>query len=149
MRRLAAWYYAAEYCWRYLTAVSPGVRRRDVVICDRYVYDLRESPWPGSLASRVAEILVPAPDVLVLPDAPIGAIHARKPERSLPEQAAQQGRFRDLVASTPARVAEVVVDTSGADDDGVADVVAAVVTAAHRPRRAPRTAPAVRSPFGG
>lgn len=138
IRRLAAWYYAAEYAWRYARTVAPGVRRRAVVICDRYVYDLRESPWPGSPASVVVEAVVPAPDVLVLPDAPIEQIHARKPERPLAEQAAQQGRFRALLASRPARVAEVVVDTSGADDDGVADLVTAVVTAAHRPRRAGR-----------
>jgi thymidylate kinase len=110
------------------------VRRREVVICDRYVYDLRESPWPGSLASTFAERIVPRPDVLVLPDAPVELIHARKPERTLADQTAQQGRFRDLLASRPARVADVRVDTSGADPDGVADVVAAVVTAAHRPR---------------
>jgi len=138
VRRLAAWYYAGEYVVRYLTTVSPGVRRRQVVVCDRYVYDLRESPWPGSMASKVLERVIPAPDVLVLPDAPVEMIHARKPERSLADQSAQQHRFRDLLASSPARVAEVRVDTSGADDDGVADVVAAVVTAAHRPRRHPR-----------
>jgi len=138
VRRLAAWYYAGEYVVRYLTTVAPGVRRREVVVCDRYVYDLRESPWPGSTASRVLERLVPAPDVLVLPDAPVEMIHARKPERTLADQSAQQRRFRALLESQPARVAEVRVDTSGADDDGVAEVVAAVVTAAHRPLRHPR-----------
>ena len=138
IRRAAAWYYAVEYVWRYASQVSPSVRRRRIVVCDRYVYDLRESPWPGSFASRVVEALVPAPDVLVLPDAPDELIHARKPERSLSDQAAQQSRFRDLLASRPARVAELRVDTSGDDDDGVAEVVAAVVTAAHRPRRSPR-----------
>jgi thymidylate kinase len=147
VRRLAAWYYAAEYCWRYVSTVSPGVRRREIVICDRYVYDLRESPWPGSLASRVAEAVIPAPDVVALPDAPDGVIHARKPERSPQEQAAQQDRFRALAAGGPARVAEVVVDTSGADDDGIADLVAAVVTAAHRPRRARRVTPPGRSRY--
>jgi len=138
VRRLAAWYYAGEYVVRYLTTVSPGLRRRQVVVCDRYVYDLRESPWPGSMASRFLERVVPAPDVLVLPDAPVELIHARKPERSFADQSAQQHRFRALLESRPARVAEVRVDTSGDDQDGVADVVAAVVTAAHRPRRHPR-----------
>ena len=138
VRRLAAWYYAAEYAWRYASTVSPSVRRRRIVICDRYVYDLRESPWPGSFASKLVEAVVPAPDVLVLPDAPVELIHARKPERTFAEQSAQQERFRALLSTQPARVAEVRVDTSGEDPDGVADVVAAVVTAAHRPRRSPR-----------
>jgi hypothetical protein len=76
--------------------------------------------------------------VLVLPDAPVELIHARKPERSFADQSAQQQRFRALLESRPARVTEVRVDTSGDDQDGVADVVAAVVTAAHRARRHPR-----------
>ena len=70
LRRAAAWYYAAEYVWRYQRTVAPQRRRGSIVLVDRYVYDLRESPWPGSMASRVAEVLVPRPDILVLPDAP-------------------------------------------------------------------------------
>jgi thymidylate kinase len=135
LRRAAAWYYAGEYVLRYLREVAPGVRRREVVLCDRYVYDLRESPWPGSPAARVAERLVPRPDVLVLPDAPIEDIHRRKPERSFAEQWAQQTRFRALVAADPARVASLRVDTSGEPGDSVARVVVAVLTAAHRARR--------------
>ncbi|GAB1691889.1 thymidylate kinase [Krasilnikovia sp. M28-CT-15] len=138
LRRAAAWFYAAEYVWRYLSTVAPARARRRVVIVDRWVYDLRESPWPGSPAARVAERVVPAPDVLVLPDAPAELIHRRKPERPQAEQAAQQERFRRLLAEHPARHAEVVVDTSGATADNLAPLVAAVVTAAHRPRRGPR-----------
>lgn len=138
VRRVAAWFYAAEYAWRYARHVAPGVRRRDVVICDRYVYDLRDSPWPGSPAARFAQRIVPAPDVLVLPDAPPEVIHARKPERSLAGQAAQQRAFRALLAEQPARCAELILDTSGADPDAVAPVVAAVVEASHHPRRSPR-----------
>ncbi|MEV6601509.1 thymidylate kinase [Actinoplanes sp. NPDC051346] len=135
LRRVAAWFYAGEYLWRYLRSVAPAVARRRVVIADRWVYDLRESPWPGSRAARVAELLVPAPDILVLPDAPDELIHRRKPERSHAEQAAQQQRFRELVAERPARSAEIVVDTSGGTADNLAPLVAAVVQAAHSPRR--------------
>lgn len=138
VRRVAAWFYAAEYAWRYTRHVAPAVRRREVVICDRYVYDLRDSPWPGSPAARFAQRIVPPPDVLVLPDAPAELIHARKPERSLAGQAAQQKAFRELLAEQPARCAELILDTSGADPDAVAPVVAAVVQASHHARRSPR-----------
>ncbi|MEU8662748.1 hypothetical protein [Actinoplanes philippinensis] len=135
LRRVAAWYYAGEYGWRYLRGVLPALVRGRVVIADRWVYDLRESPWPGSAAARVAEVLVPAPDLLVLPDAPIDVIHRRKPERSPAEQREQQERFHSLLAESPARCAEMVIDTSGpASGDRIADLVAAVVEAAHRPR---------------
>lgn len=134
VRRIAAWYYAAEYLLRWWRDIRPGLRNGGVVIADRYVYDLRESPWPGSMASRVAEFLMPRPDVLVLPDAPDRIIHARKPERTAPEQAAQQDRFRELVRSAPARTESLTVDTSGlsSDLDPVAPVVSAVVASLHR-----------------
>lgn len=136
LRRLAAWYYAGEYGWRYLRTVVPSLVRGRVVIADRWVYDLRDSPWPGSPAARLAEWLVPAPDLLVLPDAPAEVIHRRKPERSESEQRAQQERFHRLLAERPARCAEVVVDTSGPADEQVTALVAAVIRAAHtRPGR--------------
>jgi len=132
VRRAAAWFYAGEYAWRWARHVAPGLARREVVICDRWVTDLRESPWPGSAASAFVERLVPSPDVLVLPDAPDALIHARKPERSAAEQARQQQVFRDLVAERPARIAEVVVDTSGTGPD-VRRLVATTLTALHLP----------------
>jgi thymidylate kinase len=135
LRQAAAWFYAGEYVWRYLRTVAPAVARRQIVVADRWVYDLRESPWPGSPAARVVELLVPAPDLLVLPDAPPDVIHRRKPERTLAEQARQQRAFRRLLAERPARCAEVVVDTSGATPDPLAGLVTAVIQAAHGPRR--------------
>jgi thymidylate kinase len=132
LRRAAAWFYAAEYGWRYATEVLPHRRRRRVVVCDRWVYDLHESPWPGSPAARVVQRLLPAPDVLVLPDAPAEVIHRRKPERPVAEQARQQARYRQLLAAAGCRVATLVADTSGRDPDPVGPVLAAVVRAAHR-----------------
>lgn len=135
LRRLAAWYYAVEYVWRYLRMVAPARRARRVVVCDRYVYDLEQSPWPGSPAAAWVRAVVPAPDVLVLPDAPASVIHQRKPERPLAEQAAQQAWLQSLLATRPARCAELVVDTSGDTLDPVGPVVRAVVEAAHGSRR--------------
>ena len=131
LRRAAAWFYAAEYVWRYQRTVAPERRRGSIVLVDRYVYDLRESPWPGSMASRVAERLVPRPDLLVLPDAPDDVIHARKPERGAREQAAIQARYRNLLAERPARFGHVVVDTSGSTADPVAGLELAAISAAH------------------
>jgi thymidylate kinase len=138
LRQAAAWFYAGEYVWRYLSAVAPALLQRRVVIVDRWVYDLRDAPWPGSPACWLAERLVPAPDVLVLPDAPGQLIHRRKPERPLAEQEAQQERFRSLLAEHPARCAELIVDTSGGTRDPLAGLVAAVLQAAHQPRSARR-----------
>lgn len=135
IRKLAAWYYAVEYGWRYLSTVAPARRRGAVVLCDRYVYDLRDSPWPGSPAAGFAQRLVPSPDVLVLPDAPIEVIHARKPERTLAEQGAQQEKFRELIAEGPGRFANLIADTSGRTADPALPVVTAVLSCAHLGRR--------------
>ena len=140
IRRIAAWYYAVEYGYRWWRDIRPGMRRGRVVICDRYVYDLRESPSPNSSAPRLVEFLMPRPDVLILPDAPDGLIHARKPERPAHEQAAQQARFRALLLQGPARTASLIVDTSGPDPvgtDTIAPVVASVVASMHRVHVAP------------
>lgn len=131
LRKAAAWYYAVEYGWRYLSTVAPARRRGQVVLCDRYVYDLRDSPWPGSPAAAFAQRLVPRPDILVLPDAPIEMIHARKPERTFAEQRDQQQKFRDLVAEGPAAFANMTVDTSGATPDATFGVVRAIMSCAH------------------
>jgi thymidylate kinase len=140
LRRAAAWYYAAEYVWRYQRMVAPSRRRGRIVLVDRYVYDLRESPWPGSTASRVAEALVPRPDILVLPDAPDALIHSRKPERDAHEQAAIQARYRSLLAERPARSGHVIIDTSGSTPDPVAGLELAVISAAHVSPRETRSA---------
>lgn len=134
LRRAAAWCYAAEYTWRWIHLVAPALMKRRVVLCDRWVTDLRESPWPGSPAARFVERLVPHPDVLVLPDAPDAVIHARKPERPAAEQARQQQVFRNLLGEGRARFAAVVVDTTG-DVPDVSGAVAAVLGAAHVGRR--------------
>jgi len=138
VRKVAAWFYAVEYAGRYLLTVAPLRARRRVVIVDRWVYDLRESPWPGSPAARVIQRLIPDPDILVLPDAPVELIHRRKPERPFAEQAAQQERYRRLLEEGRARFAEMVVDTSGATGDPLRELVAAVLAAAHRAGRGRR-----------
>lgn len=135
LRRLAAWYYAAEYCWRYLRDIAPRRLARQVVIVDRWVFDLEHSPWPGSPAAGVVRLILPRPDIVALPDAPIEVIHDRQPERPLPDQAAEQERYRAVLAGLPARHAELSLDTSGSGPDGLAELVAAVVEAAHGPRR--------------
>lgn len=132
LRTVAAWYYAVEYVWRYVTLVMPRLRKGEVVICDRYVYDLRWSPRPGSRAAAVAQRLVGRPHVLVLPDAPAALIFERKPERTEVEIAQHQAAFRSLLAERPAVCRELVVDTSGADADPAWRVRRSIVAAAHR-----------------
>jgi thymidylate kinase len=132
LRRVAAYAYAAEYVWRYLHLVAPHVARNRVVVCDRWITDLRHSPWPGSRASWLLERVLPAPDVLVLPDAPDEVIHRRKPERTLAEQSEQQRLFRELAGEQPARVETVVLDTASGPAPDVTPALTAVLRGVHR-----------------
>lgn len=131
IRKVAAWYYAGEYVIKWVRSVAPALATRKIVIADRYIYDLRDSPWPGSSASKALQALLPPPDFLVLPDAPDELIHARKPERPAWEQAAQQQRFRDLISEHLARRGSIRTDSSGATPDPLAGLVADIVEAAH------------------
>lgn len=135
LRRVAAWYYAGEYLTRWLTRVAPHLVRGRVVVVDRWVWDLRESPWPDSRASRWLETVMPRPDIAALADAPAEIIHARKPERTLADQARQQEVFKGILAARPAACAEILVDTSGRTSDANRELVASVVGAAHLRRR--------------
>jgi thymidylate kinase len=94
VHRAAAWVYVLDYLWRSVRLVRPAVRRGHVVICDRWVTDLRRHPAPGSSAARVAQWLVGAPDVFMLADAPVEEMVARKGERSVAESRAEQEGLR-------------------------------------------------------
>jgi thymidylate kinase len=131
LRHLASWVYAADYAWRAATRLAPARARRRVVVCDRWVTDLRRQPLPGSRASRVLERLVRPPDVLALPDAPVALLYARKPERAPDEMAAEQEALRSLVQEMAGRCTTLVLDTSGHDPDPVAPLVRAVLAASH------------------
>jgi thymidylate kinase len=86
--------YVLDYAWRSVRRVRPAVRRGHVVICDRWVTDLRRHPAPNSPAARLAEWLVGAPDVFVLADAPAEEMVARKGERSVEESRSEQESLR-------------------------------------------------------
>lgn len=135
-RTLGAWCYAIDYAFRSLVRLRPAVRHRSVVLCDRWVTDLRRGPAPGSSASRVAECLAGRPHVMVLASAPADVIVGRKPERTLAEAAAEQADLALLIAEFDAFPGTVGLeaDTSGAGVDPIGMLVAAVVAATHRHR---------------
>lgn len=96
LHQAASWVYVLDYWWRAARRVRPALRRGEVVLCDRWVSDLRTHPAPGSPAARVAEWLVGAPHVFVLADAPIEEIVARKQERTPAEATAEQEGLRTV-----------------------------------------------------
>jgi len=135
-RTLGAWCYAFDYAFRSAVRLRPAVRRGSVVLCDRWVTDLRRGPAPGSRASIAAERAAGKPQVIVLASAPADVIVARKPERTVEEAAAEQAALAKVIAeydATPGS-AGLVADTSGTGPDPLGEIVAAVVAATHRHR---------------
>lgn len=142
LHQAASWVYVLDYWWRAARRVRPALRRGEVVLCDRWVSDLRTHPAPGSPAARVAEWLVGAPHVFVLADAPIEEIVARKQERTPAEATAEQEGLRTVGGQLHGRTARGggfcsfhTVDTSAHSRVPAADrllpTLRSVMSAAH------------------
>jgi thymidylate kinase len=142
LHQAASWVYVLDYWWRAARRVRPALRRGEVVLCDRWVSDLRTHPAPGSPAARVAEWLVGAPHVFVLADAPIEEIVARKQERTPAEAAREQEGLRAVGAQLHGRsvrgggrCAFHTVDTSAQSgvraSDRLLPTLRSVMSAAH------------------
>jgi thymidylate kinase len=118
-------------------AVVEGHRRRGrTVLLDRHPREVPFGPptrsWRARLRRRLVARMVPAPDVLVVLDAPAAVLHARKPEHRLDEVERMRERYRRLAETQGA----VVVDVDRPLADVVADVRDAVAMGPRaRPRR--------------
>lgn len=137
--RLASYAYGVDYVWRVWRTVSPLRRRGAVVLCDRWVTDLRRHPVPGTWAARLTEWIVGRPQIIVLADAPVEQIVARKPERTLEDAAHEQQSLRSVGESMHGRSARGggrtvfhIADTSGPIGEAEALLVSRIIEALHR-----------------
>jgi thymidylate kinase len=131
-------YYAAV-CWdlwqRYLRDARPRLRRGEIVLADRYVYDLRHLHHGRPIAvfplvRRLICALFPRPDLLFfLCNAP-EEIVARKPQLTVADARAQQETYRRALAGRGA----VEVTTSRPPEE-IAEELAARILARHHERR--------------
>jgi thymidylate kinase len=104
------------------------------VIFDRHPYDARLADRPAGSSRLRRAILghaLPAPDAVVVLDAPAELLYARKPEHPLERVRAQRSAYLDLAARLPHAL---IVDVTGPLDDVARTVTAAVWSAAHGPR---------------
>jgi hypothetical protein len=117
-RRLAA-------MWRGWLVGWWQMRRGRLVIFDRHPYDARLADRPAGSSRLRRAILghaLPAPDAVVVLDAPAELLYARKPEHPIERVQAQRAAYLDLASRLRGTV---VVDVTGPLDD-----VARTVTAA-------------------
>ncbi|HET7168345.1 MAG TPA: hypothetical protein VFI69_04015 [Candidatus Limnocylindrales bacterium] len=114
-----------------------AVRRGRLVIFDRHPYDARLE-GSGGFGSRIRRALLghalPAPDAVVVLDAPAALLYARKPEHPLDRIEAQRHRYLALAA----RLDRAVVVDASAPIEVVARQISSVVWDGARPAGEPR-----------
>lgn len=108
--------------WRASVARYHASRRR-LVVFDRHPLDAAVAPGRSGVRRRLLASSVPAPDLIVVLDAPADVLHARKPDHSVVMLATMRQAYLDLAARRPDAV---VVDASRSLDHVVADVLAEV-----------------------
>ena len=108
----------------------PGVQqlRGRLALFDRHPFDARLAPrQPPRRTDRVRRAVLghslPAPDLLLILDAPGDVLHARKPEHPAEVLDDEMTRYRDLARRLPR--AELV-DATGTPEEVLDDVVARI-----------------------
>ncbi len=113
-------------------------RRGRLVIFDRHPYDARLADRPAGSSRLRRAILghaIPAPDAVIVLDAPAELLYARKPEHPIERVRAQRSAYLDLASRLRG---SVVVDVSGPLDEVARTVTAAAWARGIDHRRAGR-----------
>lgn len=99
-------FWLLDYTLGYYATVRPELVRSTLVLFDRYLLDVLVDPkryrygGPRWLARALWRV-VPKPDLVILLDAPVPILRARKLEVSPEETARQREAYRTLVGSLP------------------------------------------------
>jgi thymidylate kinase len=119
----------ADYWIGYLSKLAPAMLRSDLIIFDRYIYDLlvdsKRVRYGGPLwLLRLAARVVPRPDLVILLDAPAEVLWSRKREVTFEEVVRQRNAYQQVARSLHSTV---VVDASQGLADVIHDVDCAIV----------------------
>jgi thymidylate kinase len=110
-------YLWADYLLGYCLRVRPLLMRSTLVVFDRYYYDLLIDPrrfryaGPRWLA-RLAAALIPMPDLMLVLDAPVAVLQARKQEVGADESARQAEAYRTFANSAALRGRTILINAS-------------------------------------
>ena len=119
----------ADYVLGYLLQLAPAMMRSDMIIFDRYVYDLLVDSrrvrygGPGWLLWLAARI-VPRPDLVILLDAPAEVLWSRKREVTFEEVVRQRTGYLQVAGDLPQAM---VINAAQTPSDVAGSALAAVV----------------------
>ena len=119
----------ADYTLGYLFRLAPAMMRTDMIIFDRYIYDLlvdsKRVRYGGPFwLLRLAARLVPRPDIVILLDAPAEVLWSRKQEVAFEEVMRQREGYLKLARELPSAV---VIDATQSPSNVMGSVMSAVV----------------------
>jgi thymidylate kinase len=125
-------YFCLDYWVSYFARLRPMLVRSTFVLFDRYFYDLqvdqRRYRYSGpTWLVRMLSHLVPAPDLVLVFDAPADQIHARKQELPLEELSRQRELYRHFAASRR-RCPVRMIDASKPIDEMISQCFTEVLT---------------------
>jgi thymidylate kinase len=118
-------YFAADYSLGYLFLIAPALRLTQLIVFDRYFFDLLVDSkrvryggpaWLLRLAARV----VPRPDLVILLDAPPEVLWSRKQEVPFNEVVRQRAAYLRLAGTLPSAI---VVNAAQSPSDVIHDVI--------------------------
>lgn len=103
---LKAFFLIADYWLGYALQIAPAMRRSQLIVFDRYIYDLlvdsKRVRYGGpAWLLRLAARIVPHPDLVVLLDAPPDVLWTRKKEVPFDEVMRQRDRYCEVVGQLP------------------------------------------------
>lgn len=102
--KLGVW--ALDYWLGYALRVKPALARGSLVLFDRYYHDLLVDPLRYRYAgprgvTRLVGRVIPRPDLVLVLDAPVETLRARKREVTTEESVRQRQAYRRLAATIP------------------------------------------------
>jgi thymidylate kinase len=119
----------ADYLFGYLFQLAPAMMRSDMIVFDRYIYDLlvdsKRVRYGGPLwLLRLAARVVPRPDLVIVLDAPAEVLWSRKQEVAFVEVARQRTEYLRVASEIPSTV---VVDAAQSPSEVAGSVLGAIV----------------------
>jgi thymidylate kinase len=132
LRHIASYVYVIDYAARLVLRVMPLWAQGNVIIFDRYVYDLRIMPHASALAARLAELIAPRPRLLFFLDVDARVIAARRQERTLAEVLKQQTILREACTRIGAGTRYVPIESLASVNELARQLARAAIATAHR-----------------
>ncbi len=95
---LKVFFLIADYWLGYAMKIAPATRRSQLIVFDRYIYDLlvdsKRVRYGGpAWLLKLAALVVPRPDIVILLDAPAEVLWSRKQEVPFEEVVRQRDRY--------------------------------------------------------